>query len=102
MRVEKFIEDEFYHIYNRGNSKQQIFHDAEDYERFVKLLYLSNTSNRFKFRDDIIKKQIDAFDYDGGEKIVNVCMYTLMPNHFHHLYIPSPQPSWGQSLQIYA
>lgn len=83
MRESKFVEGEFYHIYNRGNSKQKIFHDESDYERFLNLLYLSNTTNRFKFRDDIERKHIDPYDYDQKVKLVEVCFYALMPNHFH-------------------
>lgn len=83
MRESKFVEGEFYHIYNRGNSKQKIFHDDSDYERFVNLLYLSNTTNRFKYRDDIERKHIDPYDYEQKVKLVEVCFYVLMPNHFH-------------------
>ena len=37
IRIKTFEKEEFYHIYNRGNSKQIIFHDDED-----KILILSN------------------------------------------------------------
>ena len=30
------IDGEFYHIYNRGNSKQKIFLEKEDYDYFIK------------------------------------------------------------------
>jgi putative transposase len=83
MRVNKFTEGYFYHVYNRGNSKQKIFHNKDDYDRFIKLLYLSNTKNRFKFRDDVERKGIDAFDYERNETLVEICFYVLMPNHFH-------------------
>src|SRR3989344_708005 len=33
------VPGEFYHLYNRGNSKQKIFHGTEDYARFMGLLY---------------------------------------------------------------
>lgn len=90
MRITQLVEGDFFHIYNRGNSKQEIFLDEEDYLRFIKLLYLSNSEKNVSFRDDIVKKHIDAFDFDRGETLVNIGAYVLMPNHFH-LYL-SPKP----------
>ncbi len=83
IRVVPLIEGEFFHIYNRGNSKQKIFHDKEDYLRFIKLLYLSNSERSINFREDIVKKHIDAFDFKRGKTLVNIGAYVLMPNHFH-------------------
>ncbi|MCX6751338.1 MAG: transposase [Candidatus Nomurabacteria bacterium] len=73
---------EFYHIYNRGNSKQKIFNNKEDYERFIKLLFLSNGSNSFKIH--FIKNDV-VYDFDRGERLVDIGAYCLMPNHFHFL-----------------
>lgn len=91
---------EYFHIYNRGNSKQEIFLNKEDRERFVKLLYLSNSMKGVNFRDDIVEKNIDALDFDRGDTLVSICAWVLMPNHFH-IYLTSPTPgvgdkeSWG-------
>lgn len=52
-------EGKYYHIYNRGNNKQKIFFDDENY-----LFFLS------KFKKYLIPN-IDVF------------AYCLMPNHFH-------------------
>lgn len=75
-----FAPEEYYHIYNRGNSKRKIFEDETDYDRFSKLLYLSNSEHQFVFRD--IK---DVYSIDRGEKLVSIGSYTPMPNHFHIL-----------------
>ena len=48
IRSISFIIDEYYHVYNRGNSKQKIFNDTQDYSRFVGLLYACNQANNFK------------------------------------------------------
>jgi REP element-mobilizing transposase RayT len=88
------VSGEFFHIYNRGNSKQEIFLEEEDYSRFVKLLYLCNSEHNVRFRDDVVKKCIDAFDFKRGESIVSIGAWVLMPNHFH-LYITSPRPGLG-------
>jgi len=81
-----FVNNEYYHIYNRGNSKQKIFLDKEDYKHFVKLLFVCNSNKKFKFRDNIIFQKIDAFDFERGEQLVSIGSWVLMPNHFH-LYL---------------
>lgn len=81
-----FAEGEFYHIYNRGNSKQKIFLDNYDYDRFIKLLYLCNSERSIDFREDIVRQEINAWDFDCGESIVSIGAWVLMPNHFH-LYL---------------
>jgi putative transposase len=76
-RVTPFVEGEYYHIYNRGNSKQAIFHDDQDYEHFIKLLATLNTNTRIR-----IKKH--RFD-DNEDALISIGAYCLMPNHFHLL-----------------
>lgn len=85
-RTVPFVIEEYYHLYNRGNSKQIIFRDDTDRDRFVKLLYLCNSRKNFKFRDDIELAKINAYDFDREEPIVVIGAWVLMPNHFH-LYI---------------
>lgn len=51
----------FYHIYNRGNNKENIFLSGDNYEYFLKKFY----------------RYLDNF--------VEVYAYCLMPNHFHFL-----------------
>lgn len=83
------VSGEYFHIYNRGNSKQDIFLDEEDKKRFVKMLYLANSNKSINFRDDIVGAKIDAFDFIRGERIVSIGAWVLMPNHFH-LYLTTP------------
>lgn len=80
------LDDEYYHIYNRGNNKQKIFLDNKDYLRFVKCLFICNSYLNFRFRDDIIEPKIDAFDIKRRKNLVSIGAYCLMPNHFH-IYI---------------
>ena len=87
-----FAEGEFYHIYNRGNNKQNIFFNKEDYDRFTKLLYLCNSNKKINFREDIVDKEIDAYDFEREEPILSIGAWVLMPNHFH-LYITIPPRS---------
>lgn len=76
-----FAIGEFYHIYNRGNSKQKIFHNKQDYDYFIKLLLILNQDKQIKTRD------INNFsEYEkAGTPLVSIGAYVLMPNHFHIL-----------------
>jgi len=37
-RIIPFVNDHFYHIYNRGSEKRPIFENQRDYQRFLKTL----------------------------------------------------------------
>ncbi len=91
-RAVPLVDGEYYHIYNRGNSKQKIFLEDEDYDYFIKCLYCCNTYKNFSFRENIVKQGIYAFDFDRGETIVSIGAWVLMPNHFH-LYITTSHKS---------
>ncbi len=81
-----FAPGEYYHIYNRGNSKQTIFKSKMDYARFIALLYGTNTSDHFNFYND--EKLRDVFAYMQIDPPVAIGAYCLMPNHFHILVTP--------------
>jgi len=96
IRKTDFVPNEYYHIYNRGNSKQKIFHDKEDYERFLKLLFLSNGNNNFKIyfiKNDVI------YDFNRGQQFVDIGAYCLMPNHFHILITQTEEGSISKFMQ---
>lgn len=82
-----FVPGEYYHIYNRGNSKQQIFKTQRDYDRFLGLLYGTNTSDHFNYYNDMEQK--DVFRYAQENPPVAIGAYCLMPNHFHILLTPT-------------
>ncbi len=77
-----FSIEEHYHIYSRGVDKRLIFIDEYDRDRFIKLLFLSNSEKSFVYRD-IQDKSLSEIDM--GEKLVAIGAYCLMPNHFHIL-----------------
>ena len=96
-RKTPLVSGEYFHVYNRGNSKQEIFLNNEDRDRFVKLLFLSNSKRPFNFREDIVDKKINAWDFERGETLVSIGAWVLMPNHFH-IYITSPTPGVGEKI----
>ena len=77
-----FSEGEFYHLYNRGVEKRTIFSDNNDRERFLKLLFIANSTEPFVFRDVDNKK---LSEIDREELLTAIGAYCLMPNHFHIL-----------------
>ena len=93
-----FAAGEYYHLYNRGNSRQKIFLDENDYKHFTKCLFICNTNKNFKFRDHIVEKNIDAFDFQREDTLVSIGAWTLMPNHFH-LYVTFSHKSdlWAEN-----
>ena len=83
VRKKGFVFEEYYHVYNRGNSKQKIFHDSEDHHRFISLLYASNSINNFRIH--ALNKGESPYDFERDTPLVDIGAYCLMPNHFHLL-----------------
>jgi REP element-mobilizing transposase RayT len=83
IRKTQFISGEHYHIYNRGNSRQKIFLDGEDYDRFMKLLFVTNTANYKSYKDQIINTKKSAYLFKRDLPYTDTLAFVLMPNHFH-------------------
>lgn len=97
IRKVKLVPGEYYHIYNRGNSKQKIFLDKEDYQRFAGLLYACNQKNNLKVGN--LNKRQTLYDIERGEPIVSIGEYCLMPNHFHLLLTQSEDDKISNFMQ---
>ncbi len=74
-----FSKDRYYHIFNRGNNKQDIFFEPADYEFFLyrlkeNLFGLSKHVNRGEYKRKVLPP--------GSFVLIAYC---LMPNHFHML-----------------
>jgi len=83
IRNVKFASGEYYHIYNRGNSKQNIFNTKDDYFHFMGLLYACNSYNNLKTENLTRKNGLSIYDFERDKTLVSIGSYTLMPNHFH-------------------
>ncbi len=81
IRKVNLIGGEYYHIYNRGNSKQRIFHNREDHLRFMSILFACNSENNFRIFG--LAKSESPYNFERGKQLVNIGAYCLMPNHFH-------------------
>src|ERR1035437_11122805 len=85
IRKVSFVSGEYYHIYNRGNSKQKIFHDKNDYLYFIKLLHVLNQKNNKQVRDFTHNIFVS---HEDDDLLVAIGEWVLMPNHFHVLITP--------------
>lgn len=94
MRRITFSPGEFYHIYNRGTEKRNIFLSKNDYRRFLLLLYhCNNTSN-------VILRLDKRFDPGSREEtLIDIGSYCLMPNHFHLLILEKIQGGISRFMQ---
>lgn len=82
-RIIPFVNGEYYHIYNRGLEKQNIFTNSRDHSQFIKTLFYYQIQNpKPKFS---LYRQSKTYPIDPSKKIVDVICYCLMPNHFHLL-----------------
>ena len=88
MKRGKFEDGNFYHIYNRGTDKRNVFVDREDFERFLESMQLFNTLEpiggvyaKFLLERNNLKQR--ARRPTSSEKLVKIICYCLNPNHFH-------------------
>ncbi|MDO8514651.1 MAG: transposase [bacterium] len=80
----EFGAGEYYHIYNRGTEKRDIFMRRNDYRRFLALLYLANQNEatELKLQGRTLEEITEP---RKGAQLVEIVAYCLMPNHFHLL-----------------
>ena len=84
MKKPPFLNNEIYHIFNRGVEKRKIFLDQQDYFRFIHDLYeFNDTAPAGKFSE--VKPPIisEVKPPIRRKLIVDVICFCLMPNHFH-------------------
>lgn len=89
--VKVYIKNGYYHVYNRGVGKQEIFTDKKDYKVFLSYLksYLSPPPDLTKLKreftvKDGVFKGIPRQTKNYNDKI-KLIAYCLMPNHFHFI-----------------
>lgn len=95
--VKIFVENGFYHIYNRGVDKRLIFKKTRDYKVFLNILKTSLSPPK---KPQLLKK---TFTLKGStfkgvprqpqnfSKEIKLLSYCLIPNHFHLLIQQKPK-----------
>jgi REP element-mobilizing transposase RayT len=90
--IEKiYAEDAYYHVFNRGVNRQNIFKDATDYEVFINLLKRHISPKPVKD-----KQGREYPSYYGQIKLLAFC---LMPNHYHLLVLQSDKNAMTKLLK---
>ena len=88
LRGAPFVDGEYYHVFNRGAHKIDIFLGEKEYEIFKMILHLENNRDVVNLRNIFIKYKGEPistiFEMEVPDKnLVEVLAYCLMPNHFH-------------------
>ncbi len=81
MRNVEFVNGEFYHIYNRGVEKRNIFLDVADRQRFASYFSLFNVLNR---SNQSLEKKVRCRIVDD-RALIKLHSFCLMNNHYHLL-----------------
>lgn len=90
-RLIPLVNEEFYHIYNRGVASQPVFLTKRDYERFILCLsyyQFQNTPIRIShfLRLTYDERSVLLSNLENGNlKTIELIAFCLMPNHFHLL-----------------
>lgn len=87
LRKVDFAPDCYYHIYNRGTDKRNIFLKNSDYLRFIVLLYICNNTEPVRIKDLLSRGRSlgDILEIKREKTLVDIGVYCLIPNHFHLL-----------------
>ncbi len=82
MRKQPIVTGEYYHIYNRGVDKRDIFGDKKDLDRFIESIIYFNQIETVTSIENVRKSnQIGAKPL--SEPQVAIVVYSINPNHFH-------------------
>ena len=90
-----YQKNSYYHIYNRGVEKRNIFEDKQDYSVFLSYIktYLT-PKNEDDLKAIVTDNNINCKEKDRARKLlrlnnfndqIQLICYCLMPNHFHFL-----------------
>lgn len=87
MRKIKFTNDEYYHIFNRGVEKRDIFSGKSGLDRFFQSMDEFNTLSPIGsiYAASFHKNEQVANLIDRPERLVSFICYCLNPNHYHFI-----------------
>jgi putative transposase len=86
MRKDSFITGHYYHIYNRGVDKRDVFLTKRDIDRFVLSAKIFNKTKPVgSLRENLrIKTEVDRIR-EEDDVLVSIVCYCFNPNHFHFI-----------------
>lgn len=81
-RIHPLVNGEYYHIFNRGVDKMNIFKNSYNFQRFLKtMLYYKVLGPKPRFSLFTPTNNL----LDTSKQIVEIIVFCFMPNHFHFL-----------------
>lgn len=83
MRKQPLVTSEYYHIYNRGVDKRDIFNDKKDLHRFVESICEFNQIEVITSLANLRKSKQIAPKALSENPLVSIVVFCLNPNHFH-------------------
>ncbi len=92
-----FTQEEYYHVYNRGVDKREVFLDREDILFFYKRLIDLNKINQTQY--DRIKRKRVGISSNNSNKLVDIIAFCLLPNHFHIILKPNKDDAVSKIMQ---
>lgn len=90
-----FDTNKYFHIYNCGVEKRNIFENERDFHRFLDVIdfYLYNQGTCFAQYESLKAEAKQLYNQINPRSIdhlrVNLIAYCLMPNHYHFVLKPS-------------
>ncbi|MBI3671656.1 transposase [Candidatus Azambacteria bacterium] len=89
MRKIILTNNEYYHVFNRGTDKRNVFLDREDLDRFIQSMNVFNSVSTVGsiYEHSLAKKQLgDSISkLKNYDKLVEFIAYCLNPNHYHFI-----------------
>ena len=90
MRKEPLVTGCYYHIYNRGVDKRDIFSSQADLNRFILSIKEFNIIKPIgSLKEKLIEERLSDVQHPTKVKenkpLVSIVVYTFNPNHFHFI-----------------
>ncbi len=90
MRKDPLVTGQYYHVYNRGVDKRDIFMNKHDLDRFVLSVKLFNSidpivSIQSKRLEKIDVQRLVVAENSIEKPLVSIVCYCFNPNHFHFI-----------------
>ena len=100
--IKFYVENGYYHIYNRGVNKSELFEDSQDYAVFLNYIKQYLTAKDVKLTSQKLNDpQVSSVERQRISRLltlqnfsqdITLLAYCLMPNHFH-FFIQQKSPN---------
>lgn len=90
MRKDPLVTGNYYHIYNRGVDKRDIFMDKTDLDRFILSIVHFNQRDPIGSIEKVLVEYAENSlelirEVENTQPLVSIVCFTLNPNHFHFI-----------------